>query len=181
VAWAVAIPLAAVVVGYGPDAGASRVVGMVELSLYPHATDAAWNVRMAGLPVQYPYGVMVAVWAPVSEEEVIKFRESLAEPARISYFVDDEDIAAFGDLRGVQREYGRARAIDPLVARQDRAKARHSIAHIEALFAKFDCGDSPLSRKVIQIPLAPRLVAESPADLCERCATVGADNDTAPG
>jgi acyl-homoserine lactone synthase len=154
------------------DAGATRVVGMVELSLYPHATDAAWNVRMAGLPVQYPYGVMVAVWAPVSEAEVVRFRDSLAEPVRISYFVDDDDIASFGDITAVQREFERARAIDPLVARRDQAKSRQSIAHIEALYAKYDCGGGYRSRNVIPLPLPPQMMSEKPADLDRRRASV---------
>lgn len=135
------------------DAGARRLVSMMELEHLPKVANAAWNVRMAGPPVQHIHGVMVAVWTAVSPEEVARLRKRLAEPARISYLVEDDDVEAFGSLTGVQREFERARAIPPASTRLALSRARHAITRIDAMFARLDSDDEGWPGNVIPLPL----------------------------
>ncbi|MBA4792341.1 acyl-homoserine-lactone synthase [Phenylobacterium sp.] len=89
-------------------AGAARLVGMVDMKLYPLASNIAWDLRLTGLPAPYPYGVMVGVYASAGAEEIAHLRESLGLAGPAGYEVEAQDLAACGSFQGVEAMFGRA-------------------------------------------------------------------------
>lgn len=116
-------------------AGAARLVGMVDMKLYPLASNIAWDLRLTGLPAPYPYGLMVGVYAAVGAREIAHLRESLGLAGPAGYEVEAEDLAACGGFQDVEAMFARAvRA--PHIAQRPESAA--SIAAAAAAYAYHD-------------------------------------------
>ena len=116
-------------------AGAARLVGMVDMKLYPLASNIAWDLRLTGLPTPYPYGVMVGVHAAAGAEEISRLRESLGLAGPAGYEVEAQDLAACGSFQGVEAMFGRtvrAPRVEPL------PESAASIAAAAAAYAYHD-------------------------------------------
>ena len=120
------------------DEGGKRVVGIADVRMLEHMMDMGPNFWVTGLPAEYPHGVMVGTCAMVSEEILCGLRESLAEPARLSYEVGEDDLDSFGSLAAVQQAVDAARLEHEAALQGDKADPRCAMARITALYAKFD-------------------------------------------
>ena len=58
--------------------GCSRFVGILDMSVYPLVSGGPQQVRLMGLPVAYPFGIMVGAEGDVSLESLGRLREALA-------------------------------------------------------------------------------------------------------
>jgi acyl-homoserine lactone synthase len=87
-----------------------RIVGVIDMALYPNALDAPLEARLVGLPRPYAHGVAAGVELAVSASVVDQLRESLGTAGPVGYHIDDLDLRAFGGLAQVQRQVRRAQA-----------------------------------------------------------------------
>lgn len=60
------------------EQGISRLVGIIDTYLLPQAMRFPWRLTPLGLPAAYPEGEMIGVQIPVSQEDVLRARESMA-------------------------------------------------------------------------------------------------------
>ena len=120
--------------------GAVRLVGMVDMQLYPLASNIAWDLRLTGLPAPYAFGVMAGVYAPVDERVLAQMRESFARRGPAGYEIEAEDLTLCGDLAGVARMFDRAcgPAAVPPPPTMDALDTPGVIAEAAALYAYFD-------------------------------------------
>jgi acyl-homoserine lactone synthase len=88
--------------------GVRRIVGMIDMALYPSALNAPIAARLVGLPRPYALGVAAGVELAVSRSAVDRLHESLGTVGPVGYHVDELDLRAFGDLAGAQRQVRRA-------------------------------------------------------------------------
>ena len=114
-------------------AGAAQLVGMVDMRLYPLASNIAWDLRLTGLPAAYPYGVMAGVRAAAGAAEIARLRESLGLAGPAGYEVEAEDLAACGSFQGVEAMFARARR-----ASFEAAESPNHIAEAVAAYAYHD-------------------------------------------
>lgn len=121
------------------DAGASRIVGMIDVRGLDRLTPIApAGIRILGLPAEYGYGVMVGASVEVSTSSIACALQHLAEPVRISYEVSDDDLASFGSLAAVQQTVEAARWTSHDEAETSLRDADRAIAEAKALFAQHD-------------------------------------------
>lgn len=99
--WTAAIELALV-------NGVRRIVGVIDMALYPSALNAPIDARLVGVPRPYALGVAAGVELAVSAALVDRLRESLGIAGPAGYHVDALDLRAFGGLAEVQRQVRRA-------------------------------------------------------------------------
>jgi len=116
--------------------GARRLVGMVDMQLYPLTSNIAWDLKLTGLPAPYAYGVMAGVYAPIGEAEIARMRESFARRGAAGYEVEDEDLKLCGDFRGVARMFDRA--CGPQEGARNMSEPAAVLAEGAALYAYFD-------------------------------------------
>lgn len=122
--------------------GARRLVGMVDMRLYPLASNIAWDLKLTGLPAPYAFGVMAGVYAPTGASEIARLRESLGGLSAAGYEVEDEDLALCGDFQAIESQFRRASAaVRPMVEVDE---GPHAIAAAAALYAYFD------GRRIVQ-------------------------------
>ncbi len=128
-------------------AGGRRMVGMIDLHLFPMIADVGGETHVAGPPMEYAYGTMIATWVPIDEAEVGRIRESLGHPPLpISYEVDDDDFQSFGSLAALQQFVDRVRKTEIISLDHDGALPLRTVAQITALYAKHDAGMAELQR-----------------------------------
>lgn len=84
--------------------GVRRIVGVIDMALYPSALNAPIDARLVGVPRPYALGVAAGVELAVSAALVDRLRESLGIAGPVGYHVDAQDLRAFGGLAGVQRQ-----------------------------------------------------------------------------
>jgi len=124
--------------------GGKRAVGMVDLHLFPFVSDrCSGEMKIAGPPVEYAYGIMVGTSLEITEALLQEGRDSLGEPidVRLFYEVEDEDVAAFGTVMAVGRAVDQARCYEADSARPDRS-AQEGAARATALYAKHDAAQA---------------------------------------
>ncbi len=95
--WAAAMELALV-------NGVERIVGVIDMALYPSALNAPIDARLVGMPRLYARGVAAGVEAAVSQARLDRLREALGVVGPVGYHVDAFDLQAFGGLAKVQRQ-----------------------------------------------------------------------------
>ncbi|WP_165185052.1 acyl-homoserine-lactone synthase [Caulobacter soli] len=100
--WAAAMELALV-------NGVERIVGVIDMALYPSALNAPIDVRLVGVPRPYALGVAAGMELTVSRSLLDRLRESLGIAGPAGYHVDALDLRAFGGLAEVQRQLANAR------------------------------------------------------------------------
>ena len=88
--------------------GVQRIVGVIDMALYPSALNAPIDARLVGLPRPYALGVAAGMELALSRALVERLRESLGIAGPVGYHVDEMDLRAFGDLADVQRQVRRA-------------------------------------------------------------------------
>lgn len=104
--------------------GARRIVGMVDVFLYPAASRCGWKIRMTGCAHRYEEGgEMVGVEIAAGAEDIRAFCDHLHLGGPASYEVADADLAGGRGLAevaaGFDLRFGRqppALALDSLVA-----------------------------------------------------------------
>ena len=99
--WAAAMELALV-------NGVDRIVGVIDMALYPGVLNMPIEVRLAGVPRAHAQGVAAAVELAVSRARLDRLRESLGVVGPVGYHVDALDLRAFGGLGEVQRQVASA-------------------------------------------------------------------------
>jgi acyl-homoserine lactone synthase len=122
------------------DAGGRRSVAMIDLHLFPWVSDACGGVmKIIGPPMEYDYGVMVGTSMEIDAAMLAANRDAIGEPTdvRLVYEVDEDDIAAFGSLAGVQRAVDKARRFEIDEAPVDRDDVE-AVARATALYARHD-------------------------------------------
>ena len=125
------------------EAGGNRMVGIADVRALEHIPDLGSEFGFTGLPAEYPYGVMVGTCGAVSEDIVARWRDSMAEPARLSYEVSAEDLVSLGSLAAVQMAVDAARADHAAHVGGDFADPRRAMARVTALYAKYDDAYEP--------------------------------------
>ena len=88
--------------------GVERLVGVIDMALYPSALNAPIDARLVGLPRPYAQGVAAGMELALSRNLVERLRESLGVVGPVGYHVDTLDLRAFGGLANVQRQVRRA-------------------------------------------------------------------------
>jgi acyl-homoserine lactone synthase len=88
--------------------GARRIVGVIDMGLYPSALNAPIDARLVGLPRPYALGVAAGVELSLSRTLVARLHEALRIVGPAGYHVDTLDLRAFGGLANVQRQVKRA-------------------------------------------------------------------------
>jgi N-acyl-L-homoserine lactone synthetase len=122
--------------------GGERLLAFIDVHNFPHLADGALEFKMTGPPAPYRYGIMVGVKHEISEDQVRRMRDSLAETPPLTYLVEDEDMAVHGALSRVQAEVDRARNIDMAATKIDLSTPAKTKARINACFARFDARHS---------------------------------------
>ncbi len=100
-AWAAAMELALA-------QGVTRLVGMIDMQLYPGILNSPIDTRLVGLPRPYDYGVVAGSEIALSRALLDRVLEAINREGPIGYHVDAMDLLAFGDLASVQRQVKRA-------------------------------------------------------------------------
>lgn len=100
-AWAAALELALA-------NGVTRLVGMIDMQLYPGIMNSPIDTRLLGLPRPYEYGIVAGSEIAVTRGLLDRVLEAICREAPIGYQVDAMDMMAFGDLVAVQRQVTRA-------------------------------------------------------------------------
>ena len=118
--------------------GGKRLLAFIDVHNFPHLSDGALEFKMTGPPAPYRYGTMVGVKHEVSEVQVARMRDSLAEPPPLAYAADDEDLAAHGSLARIGAEVDLARQIDVAATKIDLATPAKTRARISACYARYD-------------------------------------------
>jgi acyl-homoserine lactone synthase len=118
--------------------GGERLLAFIDVHNFPHIADGALEFKMTGPPAPYRYGVMVGMKHEISEDQVARMRDSLAEPPPLTYFVDDEDMAMHLTLARTQTEVDKARNIDLATTKIDLSTPAKTKARINACYARFD-------------------------------------------
>lgn len=118
--------------------GAARLVGMVDMQLYPLASNIAWDLKLTGLPAPYAFGVMAGVYAPVGDREIALMRESFARRGAAGYEVEAEDLKLCGDFSGVARMFERACGPTDRIDPAFDLETPGVMAEAAALYAYFD-------------------------------------------
>lgn len=118
--------------------GGTRLLAFMDVHNFPHLADGALEFKMTGPPAPYRYGTMVGVKHDLAEEAVSRMRDSLGEPKPLTFVLQDEDIAVYGDLARAQEEVDLARAVDLAATKIDLATPAKTIARINACFVRHD-------------------------------------------
>ena len=118
--------------------GGERLLAFIDVQKFPHIADGALEFKMTGPPAPYRNSAVVGVKHDLSDDQVVRMRDSLGEPPPLAYLVDDDDIATHGDLARVQWEVDLARHIDVAAAKIDIAAPAKTQACINANYARFD-------------------------------------------
>lgn len=100
-AWAAAMELALA-------SGVTRLVGMIDMRLYPKILNSPIDIRLVGLPRLSEHGVVAGSEVAVSRALLDRVLEAIGKEAPVGYQVDAMDMTAFGDLAAVQRQVIRA-------------------------------------------------------------------------
>lgn len=87
---------------------ADRIVGVIDMALYPSALNAPIEARLLGLPRPYALGVAAGVELAFSAALVARLHEAFGVVGPVGYHVDALDLRAFGGLASVQRQVRRA-------------------------------------------------------------------------
>ena len=118
--------------------GGERLIVVIDVRNFPRITDGALAFKITGPPASYRHGVLASLTHEVSEDQLVRMRDSLGEPPPLTYVVDDEDVALRGSLAQVQREVDSARRIDLAAAKIDMARPAKTKAWIKGCFAFLD-------------------------------------------
>ena len=112
--WAAAMELALV-------NGIERLVGMIDMRLYPWIVNAPLGARLVGLPGAHGDGVVAGLEIALSRALLDRTYEAIGVEGPVGYHVDALDLRAFGDLAAVQRQAVRAQIpqFDPGLARDE--------------------------------------------------------------
>jgi acyl-homoserine lactone synthase len=100
-AWAAAMELALI-------NGVKRLVGMIDMRLYPGIMNSPIDTRLVGLPRPYEYGAVAGSEIALSRALLDRVLEAIGKESPIGYHVDAMDLMAFGNLAAVQRQVVRA-------------------------------------------------------------------------
>lgn len=100
-AWAAAMELALA-------HGVGRLVGMIDMRLYPGILNSPIDTRLVGLPRPYAHGMVAGSEIALSRALLDRVLEALGREGPVGYQVDALDMIAFGDLAAVQRQVKRA-------------------------------------------------------------------------
>jgi acyl-homoserine lactone synthase len=84
--------------------GATRIVSVMDMALYPNALNGPIDARLVGVPRPYALGVAAGIELSISPQSLNRLREALGVMGPVGYHVDELDLRAFGDLAGVQRQ-----------------------------------------------------------------------------
>jgi acyl-homoserine lactone synthase len=87
------------------DAGIDQVICITSLDIFNMCRGWGWNIRMTGLPLDTPDGVIVGVEAANTAADVESFRRINGRKGRTAHFVTDADVAAFGSIAAIQAEF----------------------------------------------------------------------------
>lgn len=99
--WTAAIELALV-------NGVARIVGVIDMALYPATLNTPLDARLVGAPRPYARGVAAGMELELSEALLDRLHESLGVAGPVGYHVDELDLLAFGGLANAQRQVVRA-------------------------------------------------------------------------
>jgi acyl-homoserine lactone synthase len=88
--------------------GVRRIVGVIDMALYPSVLSAPIEARLVGLPRPYALGVAAGVELALSGALVARLHEALGIVGPVGYHLDELDLRAFGGLADVQRQVRRA-------------------------------------------------------------------------
>ena len=115
-------------------AGVTRLVGMLDMSLYASVTASPIEFRLVGLPQPYAFGVMAGVEIPLSPALLQQMREAIGAQTPVAYVADDVEVNAFGSVQAVEAMLERAWRIR---AAPDPERAE-GIRRIEQLYREHD-------------------------------------------
>jgi acyl-homoserine lactone synthase len=99
--WTAAVELAVV-------NGVARIVGVIDMALYPGVLNTPLDARLVGVPRPYALGVAAGIELALSQALRDRMRESLGLAGPVGYHVDALDLRAFGGLAAAQRQVVRA-------------------------------------------------------------------------
>jgi acyl-homoserine lactone synthase len=99
----------------------ARLVGMIDMRLYPCIANAPLGARLVGLPGAHGDGVVAGLEIVLSRALLDRTYEAIGVEGPVGYHIDALDLRAFGDLAAVQRQAVRAqiRQFDPGSARDE--------------------------------------------------------------
>jgi acyl-homoserine lactone synthase len=118
--------------------GGKRLLAFIDVHNFPHIADGALEFKMTGPPAPYRYGTMVGMVHAVSDEQVNRMCDSLAETRPLVYVAEDEDLEVHGSVARLQAEVDLARQADHVAARIDLSTPAKTMAAISASFARHD-------------------------------------------
>ncbi len=120
--------------------GVERIVGVIDMRLYPRIADAPLGARLTGLPRARGGDVVVGLEIVVTHALLDRAYEAIGVEGPVGYHVDAFDLRAFGDLAAVQRQAVRAQ-----IRQFDSGSARDEALAAETLYRLNDTWSSPQS------------------------------------
>jgi len=117
--------------------GVTRLVGMIDMQLYPGILNSPIDTRLVGLPRPYDYGTVAGSEIAVSQDLLDRVLEAIGRETSVGYEVDALDIMAFGSLASVQRQVTRA-----MTPQLSAGAARDETLAAETLFRLHDTSDA---------------------------------------
>lgn len=118
--------------------GAERLVGMVDMRLYPWIADAPLCARLTGLPRALGDGVVAGFEIALTRALLARAQEAIGVEGPVGYHVDALDLRAFGGLAAVQRQAVRAQ-----IPQFDPGSARDEALAAETLYRLNDTSRGP--------------------------------------
>jgi acyl-homoserine lactone synthase len=128
-----------------------RIVGMIDMRLYPQIADGPLGVRLTGLPRAHCDGVIAGLEIVVTRALLDGAYEAIGVEGPVGYHVDALDLRAFGDLAAVQRQMVRAQ-----IPQFDPGSARDETLSAEVLYEINDrsIGAQSLANRAAHQPVA---------------------------
>jgi len=130
-AWAAAMELALA-------AGVTRLIGMIDMRLYPETLNSPIDTRLVGLPRLSEHGLVAGSEIALSRALLDRVLEAIGKESPVGYHVDAMDMMAFGDLAAVQRQVIRA-----MTPQFSAGAERDEILAAETLFRLHDTSSQP--------------------------------------
>ena len=120
--------------------GIERLVGVIDMRLYPCIANAPLGARLVGLPRVHGDGVVAGLEIVVTRALLDQAREAIGVEGPVGYHVDALDLRAFGGLAAVQHQAVRAQ-----LAQFDPGSARDEALAAETLYRLNDTWSGPRS------------------------------------
>ncbi len=96
------------------------------------------DLRISGPPLFSDEGAVLTLGCELAGASLGALLDSLGEPGPLTYVVDDEDLAIYGDLAALQCEVDRARDVDIDQVKIDQGAPTATTAWIQARFVRCD-------------------------------------------